>query len=330
MTRDQLLSVAKYVLGLGLGGVLFYLAFKDLSWATLSRSVANVNAWWLAGGLAAMVAAHVLRALRWQQLLAAAGTPVSVVHCFHALMAGYLVNYAVPRLGEVTRCTLISRADRVPIAAGVGTVVTERVLDVLVLLALLGVLVVAEAKAAAQLLGGALTAWDELSITQVLVALGVAAVLIGLGWAARRWAWPRIRHHAFVARVGGFLGQLWDSMMSVRRIERPWLFALSTIGIWVGYALNTWMVVSALPEFGDVSLYVGAFLMAVGAIGMSLPVPGGIGSYHALIVLGVVMQGFSREGGQEAALLLHTSGLVVNVALGAFGWWRLTRRITAK
>jgi glycosyltransferase 2 family protein len=271
-----------------------------------------------------------LRAVRWQQLLTAAGAPVSVLHCFYALMAGYLVNYAVPRLGEVTRCTLINRADRVPIAAGVGTVVTERVLDVLVLLMLLGVLAVVEAQAAAQLLGGAVTAWQALSVGQLAVAAGVAILLGGLAWGAWRWGWPRIRHHAAVTRIEAFLGQLWESILSVRRIERPWLFVVSTLGIWICYALNTWLVLRALPEFGSVSLYVGAFLMAVGAIGMSLPVPGGIGSYHALIVLGVVIQGFSREGGQEAALLLHTTGLIVNVALGALGWWRLTRQIAVK
>jgi glycosyltransferase 2 family protein len=330
VTREQLLSVAKYSLGLGLGGVLFYLAFKDLSWVALVQSVANVNAWWLATGLAAMVLAHLLRALRWQQLLTAAGTPVSVLHCFYALMAGYLVNYAVPRLGEVTRCTLINRVDRVPIAAGVGTVVTERVLDVLVLLMLLGVLVVIEAQAAAQLLGGAAAAWQALSQQQLMIAVGVVVLLAGMAWAAWRWGWPLIRHHGIIVGVEGFIGQLWESMLSVRRIDRPWLFVLSTVGIWVSYALNTWLVLRALPEFGSVTLYVGSFLMAIGAIGMSLPVPGGIGSYHALIVLGVVIQGFSREGGQEAALLLHTSGLVVNVALGALGWWRLTRRIAVK
>jgi glycosyltransferase 2 family protein len=330
VTRAQLLSVAKYTLGLGIGGLLFFVAFRDLSWAALSHSVANVNGWWLGVGLAAMVAAHLLRAVRWQQLLTAAGAPVSVLHCFYALMAGYLVNYAVPRLGEVTRCTLINRADRVPIAAGVGTVVTERVLDVLVLLMLLGVLAVVEAQAAAQLLGGAVTAWQALSVGQLAVAAGVAILLGGLAWGAWRWGWPRIRHHPAVTRIEAFLGQLWESILSVRRIERPWLFVVSTLGIWICYALNTWLVLRALPEFGSVSLYVGAFLMAVGAIGMSLPVPGGIGSYHALIVLGVVIQGFSREGGQEAALLLHTTGLIVNVALGALGWWRLTRQIAVK
>lgn len=322
-TSQSLMATLKYALGLGLGALLLWLAFRDLNWAALQAGLSQVSLPWVLLGLVAMVMAHMLRAYRWRLLLRAAEAEVPAPSAFHALMAGYMVNYAVPRLGELTRCTLIFRRHGVPVATSLGTVLTERLLDVIMLLGLLFVLLITEAGAMAELFAGATTKLEAVPawVWVLLAALGLGAlVLVGRLWQRYR---TRLDQWPLAQRLVGFLLQMGQAVLSIRRSDRPLALVLSSLGIWFCYVLNTWWVLLAMPPFEGASLYLAFFLTAIGAIGMSLPVPGGIGSYHSLIVFGAALQGYTRDAGQEAALLLHTSGLVVNVILGLVGWLML-------
>jgi len=312
VTRQRLISALQYLIGLGLGVGLFYLVFRGVAWAQLAQRLALVNELWFALGLAAMVLAHVLRALRWQQLLAGAGVHAHWARAFAALMVGYTVNYAVPRAGEITRCTLLVRTDQVPLATAIGTVVTERLLDVLVLLLMLVALALLEADTVARLLAG----WQNVDAGLVFGGL-IAVAVLGVGGAVLLWRnRRRLPAQPLVQRIEHFLSTLVQGMLSIRSVPNPAAVVVQTVLIWSLYCLNTWMILRALPDFGSATLYLGFFLTALGAVGMALPVPGGIGSFHGLIVLGVVAKAYTESAGQEAALLLHTSSVILNVAIG--------------
>ena len=322
LQRRRIVAALQYLLGLGLGLGLFYVLFAGLDWRQLGSRLTQVHPLWLGAGLVAMLLAHALRALRWQQLLAGAGAPAHLGPAFAALMVGYTVNYAVPRAGEITRCTLLLRAQGVPLPTAIGTVVTERLLDVLVLLVLLVGLVALEADTVARLLAG----WQNVDATRVLLGIGVAGVL-AVGGAVLLW---RLRHRlpaqGLVQRLEHFLTALVEAIVSIRRVPNPWAVALQTVLIWACYGLNTWLVLRALPDFGQASVYFGFFLTALGAVGMAVPVPGGIGSVHGLMLLGALVKGYSEAAGQAAALVLHSSSLVLNVLVGVGGLlWLLSR-----
>ncbi|MCS7086470.1 MAG: flippase-like domain-containing protein, partial [Bacteroidia bacterium] len=123
----KLKAVVQYLAALILGAGIFYLVFKDVSWADLQKRFSNVRWPWVAAGLVVGLGSHFLRGMRWRMLLSAAGHKVSSLHAFLAVMTGYMANNAVPRMGEVVRCTALTRSDKVPLTVGVATVVVERV-----------------------------------------------------------------------------------------------------------------------------------------------------------------------------------------------------------
>jgi uncharacterized protein (TIRG00374 family) len=139
-------AVVRYILALAVGGGIFYYVFKDVSLAELSEKFANVKWLWVAVGMSVGLGSHFLRGLRWKMLLSAAGYEVSSFHAFLAVMTGYMANNAVPRMGEVLRCTILTRSDKVPLMAGAGTVVVERAVDVLTLALMLAGIAWAESE----------------------------------------------------------------------------------------------------------------------------------------------------------------------------------------
>ena len=133
MDRKKLINILKYVLGFGLGIGLLVMAMLNVDFEKVSGYFAKANYLWV--GLALMVAmlSHWFRALRWKMLLDAAGYPSKTSNLFASIMVGYMVNQALPRAGEISRATLASRTEKVPFSTSMGTIVTDRIFDLIIL-----------------------------------------------------------------------------------------------------------------------------------------------------------------------------------------------------
>lgn len=321
----RLVAVLRYALGLGLGAGLLALAFRNVSWAELQGLVAQVDPLWLAASLAVNLYSHWLRGWRWNLLLEASGQRVATSHAFAAVLFGYMVNYAVPRLGEVSRCTILLRSDRVPLLTSGGTVVTERVIDVLVLLVFVGVVFLLEfdrlVAVLAPLVGGSATE----STSKLPLLLGLVGVGLAFGGALlltrRRWM-----AHPLAVRLLAAAGELLRSATGVFRLRQPLRFGLLTVGIWAGYTLSSWLAMQALPATAGQNLYLAFVIMAMGGIGMAVPSPGGIGSFHWAITYTFVMFGLAQAAGNALALLIHTPQLLVVSLSGGLSYLYLVLR----
>jgi glycosyltransferase 2 family protein len=301
------------LIGLALGGGLLYLVFKDQDFTDFGARLNALNWGWLALGAFVMILAHVVRALRWQQLLEAAGTKVPVGTLFASVMAGYLANYGLPRLGEIVRCTLLYRNRRVAITQSAGTVVTERAADVLTLLLLLFALFVLEAP-----LLGRLIAQSALGSKTQLLWLLLPIALVGLLgiWLVLKYR-ERLVKVPILGKLIAFGLSLLQSIGSVVKLRNPGLFLVYTSLIWAAYWLSGLLILQASPATApQATLYFTFILLLLGAVGTALPTPGGVGSFHAAIVLGYVALGFPESTGAWAALLMHTWQLVANAVVG--------------
>ncbi|MBX3102161.1 MAG: flippase-like domain-containing protein [Bacteroidetes bacterium] len=314
--NKRLKSTLLYLVGAALGASLLYLALAKADFAELWQMMGQARWLPLIGALVVVVLSHWLRAWRWSQLLDASGYPVPTERTFAALMFGYLVNYAVPRLGEVSRCSVLIKTNRTPIATSAGTVVTERLIDVITLALFLGAILLTELQTLAGFFTAASNPLENLNFTYLYL---LAAILVLLGLFLIRFRKRLMRLNA-VQKLAAFLSKLVSGLLSIRHLGRPVLFGILSVGIWGGYVLSTWLFLQAFPQTEGASLWFAIILNTMGAVGMALPVPGGLGPFHAAITYTMVLYGFTETQGANIALVMHTSQLVLNILMGAVGY----------
>ncbi len=247
----------------------------EFLWQTWERS----NKWYLiVMGVVAMLS-HVLRAYRWKMLLVPTGNRVSLGNSFLSLMIGYLVNLAVPRGGEISRCYNLLKLEKTPVEVSFGTVVAERVVDVLCLIALIGISFIVE--------------WDKLmtfinslpfssgggGIYKWMIVGGIlfGALAISIYFFRRNEKLKKI--------VIGFK----EGLLAVFKLDHSFAFVVISIFIWLLYFVMSYLVIIAFPETRGLGFSAVLTLFAMGAIAMAAPLPGGAGSYHTIVPLGLVM-----------------------------------------
>ncbi|MBO4741338.1 MAG: flippase-like domain-containing protein, partial [Bacteroidales bacterium] len=210
-------------MGIGLFFVYWFLLKLDAETrSAIWESFRSANYFWVAVAMLVSVISHVLRALRWNMLLSSMGHGVKLGHSFGAVMIAYLANLAVPRLGEVLRCGMLLNSDKVPVQKSLGTVVTERVVDVLAfgLTILLGL-----ALAFYQLKDWL---YDQL-ITKVstLPSMGtvilVLAILLVAVVAAYLLFYKKLLKFKFFAKIHNLIVGFFEGLKSIIHLKNPWL-----------------------------------------------------------------------------------------------------------
>jgi uncharacterized membrane protein YbhN (UPF0104 family) len=225
---------------------------------------------------------HVMRAERWRMLLAPTGNQVGLVNSFLSLMVGYLVNLAIPRGGEISRCYNLLKLEKTPVEVSFGTVVVERIVDVLSLALVIALSFVVE--------------WDKL--VGFLQSLGFggerSASLQVPAWAYAALAGALVagiilyslrRHPKLVSVIDGFR----KGLLSVFTMKSKGLFLFYSVAIWILYFFMSYCVIMAFDTTRDLGFGAVLTLFALGAIAMAAPLPGGAGSYHTIVPLGLVV-----------------------------------------
>ncbi|TXI68861.1 MAG: flippase-like domain-containing protein [Cyclobacteriaceae bacterium] len=224
------------------------------------------------------MASHALRAERWRMLLVPTGNAISFGSSFLSLMIGYLVNLAVPRGGEVSRCYNLYKLEQTPIEVSFGTVVVERLVDLICLLALIALSFFVEWEKLKGFINTLPFASGERSYTIWIVA-GLAGIGILIG------GLYLIRRNEKLKKL--FLG-FKEGLLAIFRLRNKTLFVVYSFGIWGLYFVMSYLVVLAFPETSSLGVSAVLTLFAIGAIAMAAPLPGGAGSYHTLVPLGLV------------------------------------------
>lgn len=315
---DRLKSVLLVGLSLGLAAVLLWLSLRGADMGAVAAALRDASWGWLLPMAAMGVASVALRAWRWRLLtdaLPAAGVRPGVPLLFWATSLGYLVNYVLPRAGEVGRAATVAARSGVAFPAVVGTVVAERVLDVGSLAVALVVVAVGYGDRVGFVTEGiGRTVAGVLGSVPVLVLVG-GIVLVGLaGLFVLRW----MRRGA-AGRLAGLVASFRDGLATVARTRRPVALVVSTVALWGTYAVMADLPLRLLRLSGTYGLSLAdAFaVMAVGAVGMALPSPGGAGSYHYATVQALT-QLFAVDASAAAtyALLAHAAQLMLYAGMG--------------
>ena len=284
--KKPVLTIVQYLFFLGLGLFFVWLSVKDIGaedWELIKGAVLRARRWLVFPAFLLLVIAHYSRALRWKILMEPLGYKPSNFNVFASVMIGYLVNAAVPRLGEVMKCTLLARYEKTRVDKLVGTIVMERAVDVVCLLAAFAAAIVFQGHVITdpivdRLSGIVNDGRGHVSVRKLLFLFGGAALLIGIVLVLMK----RFAHIDFVGKVRNVFAGIGHGLSSIRFIRHKGAFLLHTLIIWAMYLSGTTLGIYALQETAHLGVGGGLTTLVLGSIGMVVT-PGGIGAYPLLI-----------------------------------------------
>lgn len=255
---------------------------------------------------------HFLRAIRWNILLEPIGYKPKVSNTFLSLMVGYLINLVIPRGGEVSRCYNLYKLEKVPVEMSFGTVVVERIIDLLCLLFLIALSFILESKKLFEFIDTLpLSGAGSKFATLTYIALGGLAVAAVLLWVVR----SNKKANDYIRRMwSGFKGGL----LSLFKLKNKGPFIAYSITIWALYFLMSYSVVRAFPSTSVLGFEAVLSLFAIGAIAMAAPLPGGAGSYHVLVPQGLVfLYAIPRTDAVAFTFIFHGWQTAILIVAGA-------------
>lgn len=321
MKSKQIRKTIAYIFFWILGFFLLFQAFRNQDLSKVLDTLKTADLTWAFAVLAISVFNHFIRVYRWRLLIRPLGYQPKIIELFAGLMFGYLVSYAVPRLGEVSRCIAVNRTEKVPFAPLFGTVVTERIIDITCLFVVLVLAVFVEQDILSQFY------FKELHPTFVdlfqhnfkeIRTIGISVVLIGtlsLAFIINRW--KKIKKVPFIRKVLSFSIRIGRGIFSIIRMKTKWEFLGHTILIWLSYFLMTYLWFFCFEESSHLTWGAGLAIMVIGSFGRSLPIQGGgMGAYHYLVIHGLLLYGVSEVYGAALAIMIHGLQTIYYLIIG--------------
>ena len=285
--KEKVISILKYLSFLLLGIGLLYLAFRNINLGEIWEELKHANYSWLIWSMILALISHYFRALRWNQLINQMNYKTSALTTFYAVMIGYLANLALPRMGEITRCVVLSKKDNIPFNSLFGSVIAERVFDLVVLILIIIIVLLAQITEIGGFLNRILIEPIMGSYTgnfwAIIVVVSSLIVLVIIGIIIFKKLKPWLKTTMLYKKIEEFLEGFMGGLISIAKLEKRGLFLFYTFMIWGLYLA---MIVLPFYSFEATSLLNiidGMTVLAIGSLGIVAPTPGGIGSYHFII-----------------------------------------------
>ncbi len=313
--KQKLLKLLKVLAFFVLGMFIFWLVYKDQDLERIESILKNdVNYLWIWVSLFLGLISHVSRTLRWVIMIEPLGHRPRVLNTFLAVMVGYLMNLVIPRMGEISRCGVLARYEKLSFTKLVGTVVTERIIDVIMMLLMTAIVIGTQFGQLLTFLENNPNVKEKLeSITLspvgILTILAIAVVIFLL----RR----KIKNSSFYHKIKEILQKFGEGLRTIRNMKHKWAFIFHTLVIWVMYYLMLYVVFFAFEFTANLSAMAALTTFVLGSYGMVAPVQGGIGAWHFMVIQALIVYGVDKSDGVVFAFLAHSSmtGMMIVVGL---------------
>ncbi|AZA62556.1 lysylphosphatidylglycerol synthase transmembrane domain-containing protein [Chryseobacterium indoltheticum] len=311
-SNKTLKSFLTIVISLAFAGFFLWLALRGLDFKVIQKSLAKANYLWVAFAAVFALLAYWFRAIRWNLLLEPMGHKISSSNALWSLSFGYLMNLTIPRSGEVARATALYGVEKVPVDKSFGTIILERVVDLICMLGFLGLTLIFKYDAILAFYKNSGININPNKILLVLAGLAVAGVLFFVFK-------NKFVNVPVLGKIIGFIDGILLGLTSIFKLKEKGKFILYTIGIWVSYYFAAYLVCFALPETSDFTFADGFFIIVVGTLGMIIPASGGIGAFNLAMKYGFMAlflaMGKSAEFGGEMGLTYSFISLPLQIVV---------------
>jgi len=320
--NPKLKNVIRFTVFLGIGIFFIWIFLRNLTpdqKKEIFNSMGNANYWWIALAIPLGILSHYARAMRWKMLIETMGYKPGNTNMFFAVITGYFANLALPRLGEVSRCSILTKYENVPFNKSFGTVITERALDFIIFVFLFFLNLALQAERLSGYINEKIykplqakfhiTYNLSGTLTILVVAFAVVGALIFLIF--RKQILANKMYLKIKEIVLGFV----EGMKSLIKVRNLWLFGFYTFSIWALYLLMAYIVFFSIPASSGVGLDAGLAVLVFGSVGFMV-VQGGIGIYPAIVAETLVLYGVASAQGYALGWLIWTSQNLTIVLVG--------------
>lgn len=316
--KSGIIKTLKFATFFLLGILIFWMVYKDQDINHIKSILSDqVNYFWIILSLFLGLLSHISRTIRWNLMIEPLGRKPKMLNTFLAVMVGYLMNLALPRMGEISRCGVLARYEKISFTKLIGTVVVERLVDVLMLLILLLVVVLTQFGQVLEFLNNNPEVNEKLQrVIYSPVLIGGFVFLIALVWISRH----KIKESALMKKAKGFIGQFAEGLQSIRNMNKKGAFIFHSVFIWFLYFVMLYCVFFAFGFTSHLVPLAGLTVFVFGSFGMVAPVQGGIGAWHFMVMQSLVLFGISLEDGRIFALIAHSFTSLIYLLWGSIAF----------
>lgn len=273
----------------------------------------DVNYFWVWISLIIGVLSHISRAIRWNLLIEPLGRKPGLLNSFLAVMTGYLMNLVIPRMGEVTRCGVLARYENISFARLIGTVVTERIIDILMLLLFTLIVTVSQFGYLISFLKknpGIGQKVVSMISSPYLIAI-ILILILSLFLLRKKIKASRLFKKAEISLL-----HLKEGLISFKYVRKKGALIFHSFFIWTMYYLMMYVAFFAFDFTSHLSPVAGLSAFVMGSFGMLAPVQGGLGTWHFMVKESLSLYGVSNENGIIFAFVAHSTMTLMVIVLG--------------
>lgn len=319
-------ATIKLLLPVLLGGVILYWMYRDFDFKRIESVMLYDMDWtWMLLSLPFGITAQLFRGIRWRQTLEPVGERPRLSTCVNSIFLSYAASLVIPRIGEFTRCGVLSRCDGVSFPKALGTVVTERAIDTLLVMLITGLTLLAQMRIFGSFFQSTGTSLDSIlrnfsATGYIVTAVCAVAILVLLHFLLKRLA--------IYNKVKATLSGIWQGMISLRSVKNIPLFIILTLGIWGSYFLHYYLTFFCFEFTSGLGLMCGLATFVVGSIAVIVPTPNGAGPWHFAVKTMLLIYGATSISGRRITadealsfvLIVHTIQTMLVVLLGVAAW----------
>ena len=320
--RQTSANIIKVLSPLLLGGLILYWMYRDFDFHSIEDVLFHKMDWtWMLLSFPFGILAQMFRGWRWKQTLAPLGEKPRTSTSIHAVFLSYAASLIIPRIGEFTRCGVLKKYDKTSFSKALGTVVTERAIDTLLMLTVTGVTLVFQMGIFDTFFVRTGTSMDSIlgrfsTTGYIVTAVCAISVLLLMHVMLRRLS--------IYNKVKATLGGIKEGIISLKDVNNIPLFCFYTLGIWVSYFLHYYLTFFCFDFTSNLGLGCALVTFVVGSIAVIVPTPNGAGPWHFAVKTMLILYGVSDTNALYFVLIVHTIQTMLVIALGIYAWCALS------
>ena len=315
--NKKLKTTIKIILFICFGVALFALVYKDFDFNNFFGTMSKIKWGWLIPAAIISLLSHISRARRWQLMLETTGEKPRFTNTFFAVLNAYFANLAIPRLGEVTRCALITRYEKQEFSKVLGTVVSERLLDFILVIILTIIAIATQANVFGDFVGQHPEIKQNLAkifsptTIIILAVVGIACLVLLIAIAK-----GKLDKFKIFKKISKFINDFWTGFICLKNVKHKAAIIFHSFLIWTLYFLMLYFCFFAFDKLNELNVLAALMLFVAGSFGMIVPSPNGMGSYHFMIIQTLIIYGIPSETGASFALVAHGLQTLLIIVLG--------------
>ncbi len=318
--KKTVISSLQFIIPLSIGIFLIWYIIHDLSSedkANILLSFKSANYKWIILSLSLGVISHISRAIRWKILIAPLGYKPRLINTFFAVMVGYVATMALHRVGEVIRCSVLTKYEKIPLNKLVGTVISERAIDMICLILFFVITLITQYKLLKKFFLEDIyfpvleLVQKNISFSIIIIFVFVALIITGLVIFVSR----RKDEKSLFNKVYNLLKGLWQGIITIKSIANVGAFIFHTLLIWIMYFMMIYICLYCLPETSSLGLLAALSVFVFGSVGI-IAVQGGIGAYPAIVMKTLMEYGMPKAIGFTFGWIVWTAQAALLLVLG--------------